>query len=150
MCKLLQERSVWHTYSMTSPALDRALKALGDRWSLQIVKVLLPGAKRYNDLAAELVGIAPNVLAARLRHLMAAQLVDARAYQERPRRLQYALSPDGRSLADVLGVLETWAEQVDGGSSTHVHGPCGTALHWIRWCPTCEQVDDAGDHAVWL
>ena len=135
---------------MTSRALDRALTALGDRWSLQIVKVLLPGPKRYNDLMAALDTIAPNVLAARLRHLTAAQLVEAQPYQDRPRRMEYSLTPDGRSLADVLGVLETWADNVDGGTSSQLHSVCGTALQWRPWCPTCEQIDVPSDGAIWV
>lgn len=134
----------------STTALDRALTALGDRWSLQIVKALLPGAKRYNELAAELDAIAPNVLAARLRHLARARLIDMVPYQERPRRMQYSLTPDGRSLADVLGVLETWADSVDGGTPSRIHGACGTALQWRRWCPTCDRIDAGDDEAIWI
>jgi DNA-binding HxlR family transcriptional regulator len=136
---------------MPSPALDRALVALGDRWTLQIVEVLLSGPKRYNDLSAQVTGIAPNVLAARLRHLEQARLVEATPYQERPRRLAYSLTADGKSLADVLGVLETWAESMDGGiDSRSMHQVCGTPLEWQPWCPTCQQVALPDDTPVWL
>jgi DNA-binding HxlR family transcriptional regulator len=135
---------------MTSPALDRALSALGDRWSLQIVEVLLTGAKRYNDLAAEVTGIAPNVLASRLRHLEHARLVDSTPYQDRPRRLEYSLTADGRSLADVLGVLESWAGQMEGGADRPTHSACGTALEWRPWCPSCEEIATPDDAPVWI
>jgi DNA-binding HxlR family transcriptional regulator len=131
-------------------ALDRALSALGDRWSLQIVKALLAGPQRYNDLSMTVVGIAPNVLASRLRHLEAARLVDARPYQERPRRLEYALTEEGLSLGDVLGVLETWASRTNGTAPTHVHQRCGTPIEWRPWCPTCDEPAQATDDPIWL
>ncbi len=140
---------------MSSPALGRALKALGDRWTLQIVEVLLGGPKRYNDLAAEVVGIAPNVLASRLRHLEHARLVESRPYQDRPRRLEYSLTADGRSLADVLGVLETWADRASGpveatDNPRVVHQRCGTPIEWKPWCPTCHEVALPDDTPVWI
>ena len=49
--------------------LDRGLARVGDRWTLLIVDALLQGAKRYSDLAHAVDGIAPNILAARLRKL---------------------------------------------------------------------------------
>ena len=49
--------------------LDRGLAGVGDRWTLLIVDALLQGAKRYSDLAHAVDGIAPNILAARLRKL---------------------------------------------------------------------------------
>ncbi len=135
---------------MTSPALDRALSVLGDRWSLQVVEVLLTGPKRYNDLAADVTGIAPNVLAARLRHLEQAGLVDARPYQERPRRLEYSLTADGKSLVDVLGVLEAWAGQQEGGADRRTHAVCGTPLEWRPWCPNCGEIATPDDAPVWI
>jgi DNA-binding HxlR family transcriptional regulator len=146
---------------MNERPLDRALVALGDRWSLQIVEALLAGPKRYNDLVDVVGGIAPNVLAARLRHLEAARLVEATPYQERPRRMSYALTADGSSLGDVLRVLASWASRSHGGEPHDHHSVCGTPLEWRAWCPTCEELaqpsNDAGsgtvaggEQAVWL
>ncbi len=127
------------------PALDRALTALGDRWSLQLVRALLAGPSRYNDLSGALGGIAPNVLAARLRHLEAAGLLAAEPYQERPRRFVYRLTEDGRELADVLAVLEAWASRRSRGDGAQVHDACGTPVQWRAWCPTCEVPADEGE-----
>jgi DNA-binding HxlR family transcriptional regulator len=133
---------------MQSAALDRALGALGDRWSLQLVRALLGGPRRYNDLSTALGGIAPNILAARLRHLEAAGLVAAEPYQERPRRFEYRLTEDGRELGDVLAVLEAWAGRRSSGSGARLHDACGTPVEWRAWCPTCELPADDPD--VWV
>lgn len=113
---------------MRSPALDRALLLVGDRWSLLIVAALMDGDLRYNDLAEQLSpiagspdepdveqrrgsAIAPNVLASRLRHLESARLIAAEPYQDRPRRFRYSLTRDGRELSAVLVALEAWGDR---------------------------------------
>jgi DNA-binding HxlR family transcriptional regulator len=60
--------------------LDRGLAQVGDRWTLLIVDALLDGPKRYSDLAHAVEGIAPNILAARLRRLKQNGLVVASPY----------------------------------------------------------------------
>jgi DNA-binding HxlR family transcriptional regulator len=53
-----------------------ALGLVGERWTLLVVRELMHGPKRYTDLAAELPGIGTNILAARLKELEAAGLVE--------------------------------------------------------------------------
>lgn len=118
-------------------ALALGLDQIGDRWSLLIVRALLGGARRYNELSGEVVGIAPNVLAARLRHLEEHRLVSSTPYQERPRRLSYELTSNGRELGTVLGALSSWAARQHGFKERRVHKTCGTPLVWTPWCPTC-------------
>jgi DNA-binding HxlR family transcriptional regulator len=113
-------------------------------------RALLAGPQRYNELSALVAGIAPNVLASRLRHLEAARLVDARPYQDRPRRFEYALTEEGLSLGDVLGVLETWAARTNGTATSQIHRACGTPIEWRPWCPTCAEPAVATDEPVWL
>ncbi|MER3418658.1 MAG: transcriptional regulator, partial [Chloroflexota bacterium] len=80
-------------------ALETALEQVGDRWSLRIVAVLLDGPRRFGELAAVVPGIAPNVLADRLRRLARTGIVVARPYERRPVRYEYALTADGAELA---------------------------------------------------
>ena len=85
-----------HGHHRSNPP-DRGLARVGDRWTLLIVDALLEGAKRYSDLAHAVDGIAPNILAARLRKLERDGLVVARPYSHRPRRLSYELPPTAKS-----------------------------------------------------
>ena len=64
------------SYNQYCP-LARALDVLGERWTLLVLRELLPGQKRYSDLLEGLPGIGPNVLAARLKNLAAAPEFDA-------------------------------------------------------------------------
>lgn len=129
-------------------ALGAALDRVGDRWSLQLVEALLAGPLRYGELAAAVAGIAPNILADRLRRLERAGLLTGTPYSQRPLRLAYALTSDGRELAGALRLLADWGARQGGGRESGGdplrHATCGTPLE-ARWhCPTCGGVvDDA-------
>jgi DNA-binding HxlR family transcriptional regulator len=128
--------------AQTSP-LEHALSRVGDRWTLLVIDALLDGPRRFNELSAEVAGIAPNILTQRVRHLEREGLVVARPYSERPRRFAYELSARGRELAGALRLLADWgAGQADDGELTR-HAVCGTPLEARLYCPTCERaVDD--------
>ena len=79
----------------TTP-LEAALDRVGDRWSLLLVEALLDGPRRFNELGEVVTGIAPNILSDRLRRLERGRIVVATPFQERPQRLSYALTTDGR------------------------------------------------------
>ena len=131
---------------MAAAPLDRALARVGDRWTLLLVEALLDGPCRYGELADSITGIAPNILAARLKRLEHDGLVTATPYSERPLRHHYALTADGRELASALAVLAAWAARVEGLPAPRYHATCGTALETRPWCPTCSRVVD-GDEA---
>src|SRR3954462_12632302 len=88
--------------------LEAALERVGDRWSLLIVEGLLDGPRRFNELAAAVPGIAPNILTDRLRRLERERILVATPYQQRPPRMSYALTADGHDLASALRLLADW------------------------------------------
>ena len=123
--------------------LDRALTRVGDRWTLLVVEALLDGPRRYGELAAAIAGIAPNILAARLRKLEIDGLAITVPYSSRPPRVRYELTSDGRDLAGALSVLAGWAARVESiPDGTREHEACGTPLEVRFWCPTCDQIVD--------
>jgi DNA-binding HxlR family transcriptional regulator len=130
----------------TTP-LAAALERIGDRWSPQIVEALLAGPLRYGELQAAIAGIAPNILADRLRRLESGGLLAASAYAERPPRFEYRLTSEGRALAGALRLLADWGAVHGGGPAgghdAIRHGACGTALEARWYCPTCGEVVDA-------
>lgn len=82
-----------------------ALDAVGDRWTLLILRELLIGERRFTDLRAALPGLAPNLLADRLRDLRAQGLVEQRELPPPAARSVYAVTDDGRGAAPVLQAL---------------------------------------------
>jgi DNA-binding HxlR family transcriptional regulator len=120
--------------------LDAALDVIGDRWTLLIVHRLLTGPGRFNELMAEVAGIAPNILTKRLRHLETNGIIVARAYSQKPVRLQYELTAAGNDLGLTVQNLRAWGLARGGRrSARHV---CGTELETRPWCPHCEAVVD--------
>lgn len=128
-----------------STPLATALEHVGDRWSLLVVEALLDGPRRFNELADAVTGIAPNILTDRLRRLERERIVVATPYQQRPPRMSYSLTTDGRDLASALRMLADWGarrsadDDVDGSAGGQLrHSRCGTPLEARWYCPTCD------------
>ncbi|MGH3100453.1 MAG: winged helix-turn-helix transcriptional regulator [Thermoleophilia bacterium] len=132
----------------TSP-LAAALERVGDRWSLLLIEALLEGPRRFGELSEAVAGIAPNILADRLRRLEGERIVRATPYSERPPRFTYALTDVGHELAGVLRLLADWGSRGSAHAEPMRHAACGTPVEARWWCPTCEQVvDDPDDEVV--
>ena len=84
------------------------LDLVGDRWSLVLVRDMVNGKRRFGEFLESPEGIPTNVLAARLKAMRAAGLVEKAPYSERPLRHAYQLSAKGRSLLPVLQALCRW------------------------------------------
>jgi DNA-binding HxlR family transcriptional regulator len=84
--------------------LARALDVIGERWTLVLVRQLLSGPKGFQDLRQR-TGIAPRVLSARLRQLVASGFVEPVAPHGRS---LYAVTERGRSLEPVIAAIARW------------------------------------------
>ena len=89
-----------------------ALELIGDRWALLVIRDLSLGLRRYDDLRAS-TGIPAATLAARLKHLTAAGIVERVPYQARPPRDEYRLTTKGRDLWKVSVALREWGDRWD-------------------------------------
>jgi DNA-binding HxlR family transcriptional regulator len=132
-------------------SLDGAARKIGDRWSLRLIAALLDGDRTFSELAAEVDGIAPNILTARLKALQRDALIAARPYQHRPLRMRYSLTTPGRRLGDAVSLLAEWGAKRQGRSTLPHHETCGTPLELRPWCPTCETAVEttAPDELIW-
>ena len=86
----------------------RGLDVVGDRWILLIVRELLEGPRRYNELLHGLPGVATNLLAQRLQDLVEAGVIEQRTDHT------YALTQWGEGLRDVIHSLGRWARPLMG------------------------------------
>ena len=118
-------------------ALRDALDQIGDRWSLVVIRALLDGPRRFQELAEQISGIAPNVLSQRLKQLEQQALVVSRPYSRRPLRLSYELTARGSDLADAVRLLASWGARGSSGAAAPRHATCGTPLETRWYCPTC-------------
>ncbi|HSZ46757.1 MAG TPA: winged helix-turn-helix transcriptional regulator [Streptosporangiaceae bacterium] len=86
----------------------RSLDVVGERWALLIVRELLLGPKRFNDLLAGLPGASPNVISQRLRELSGAGVIRQRDLGPPARVRVYELTDWGRELEPVILHLGQW------------------------------------------
>lgn len=98
-------------------AIAQASAVVGDWWTLLIVRDIVSGLHRFDELQSEL-GISRKVLSERLGSLVQRGLVERRLYQMRPPRHEYVLTPVGRGLLPVLIALQDWGSRFIMGDGT--------------------------------
>jgi len=101
------------------PRFHYAVELLGRRWIGAIVRVLMTGPHRFNELLAAVPGLSDRLLTERLRELEREGIVTRTVHDERPVRVTYALTESGESLDPILRQIADWAER------------------WVDWTPTC-------------
>lgn len=88
------------------------VEAIGDKWALLLIRDLLIGPRRYDELR-ESLGIPPATLANRLKHLEIGGILERVRYHERPPRDEYRLTPKGRDLWKISLALREWGDRWD-------------------------------------
>lgn len=100
---------------MTAEALpdcpvETTLALITSRWKILIVRDLLAGTKRFSELQRSVGRVSQKMLTQSLRQMEEDGLVERTVYAEVPPRVEYALTPLGRSLESVIGALWAWGE----------------------------------------
>lgn len=123
----------------------KSLELVGERWTLLIVRDLLPGPSRFQDFQKSLKGIAPNILSERLKLMEEHGLIARRLYSDHPPRAEYLLTDKGRELGLVVGALAQWGSRHLHPERALVNEACGHPVRLVYYCPECrERVRGAG------
>ncbi|MGB3291045.1 MAG: helix-turn-helix domain-containing protein [Burkholderiaceae bacterium] len=93
--------------------VETTLKVIGGKWKVLIIHFLLEGTKRFGELARCLGRISPRTLAQQLRELEEDGVVIRIDYKEVPPRVEYAISPLGRTLSPILHAMGDWGEALE-------------------------------------
>jgi DNA-binding HxlR family transcriptional regulator len=93
------------------PRYHHAVELLGRRWAGAIVRVLLSGPMRYNELRTRIPDISDRMLAERLRELEAEDILVRTVIPEAPIGVEYALTDKGRALEVPVMAIGKWAEK---------------------------------------
>jgi DNA-binding HxlR family transcriptional regulator len=88
--------------------LDATLRVISGKWKPLIIYFLLQGPNRYGALKRAIRDVSDKVLIQQLKELEADKVVKRTDYKEVPPRVDYSLTPLGRSLAEALEPLCTW------------------------------------------
>jgi DNA-binding HxlR family transcriptional regulator len=101
--------------------LNASVEMLGDRWSLLIIRdMMLRGARTYKEFMECYEGIATNILADRLRKLIAYGIITTEADPSDGRKVTYLLTEKGIDLAPVLTEMVLWAAAHEDTGNQHL------------------------------
>ena len=92
-------------------AISTTLARIGDKWTLLVVELLADGPMRFNEMRRTIGSISQRMLTLTLRGLERDGLVTRSVTATVPARVDYALTPLGRSLLDVVNVVSRWADE---------------------------------------
>ncbi len=90
----------------------QAARLLDGKWTTLIIRDLLSGKKRYNELLKSLSGISPKMLAARLKFLESEAIISKRIFPVIPPHTEYALTALGKKLARVIYAMRDFGNQL--------------------------------------
>ena len=115
------------------------LEIVGERWTILILRDIFLGIRRFEDMQRDL-GVARNILQARLERLIEHGILVKRPYQERPLRSEYRLTEKGADLWPVLVSMLQWGDHyaLEGERPIILqHRGCGGELDTRRRCVVC-------------
>jgi DNA-binding HxlR family transcriptional regulator len=125
----------------------RTLEIVGEKWALLAVREVFLGNRRFDEMVRR-TGAPRDTLAARLRTLVEAEILERRQYSEHPARFEYRLTEAGRELYPVILTLMRWGDR-------HLAGPdgpplvlehdCGHRLVAQVVCAACREPVSASD-----
>jgi DNA-binding HxlR family transcriptional regulator len=127
------------SFAGMSCSVAKTLDIVGEWWTLLILRDSFLGVTRFDDWQRRL-GIARNVLSARLDVLVEQGILERRQYHEHPPRDEYVLTRKGSDLAPVLDALRVWGDHYlapDGPPALLVHDDCGAATTPVVHCSHC-------------
>jgi len=115
----------WYTYSSMGKPMrpnvfsaecgsQQVLELIADKWTALVIYALAQGTKRYSELQREIGGVSQKMLTQTLRSLERDGLVERTVYPVVPPKVEYSLTPLGRTLIEPLRSICKWAE-------THLH-----------------------------
>jgi DNA-binding HxlR family transcriptional regulator len=115
----------------------RTLDVVGEWWTLMIVRDAFRGAQRFEEFKS--IGMADNILSARLKRLVDEGIFERRKYQDRPERYEYKLTEKGRDLLNVVGAMASWGlKWTEGPDITGIrHEVCGHKVTMKAYCEEC-------------
>ena len=135
-------------YDSGTCSVARTLEVLGDRWTVLVLRDVVNGVHRFDDIQRHL-GVARDVLTKRLAALLEHGVIERVEYREpgSRRRHEYRATAAGRALRPVLMAMIAWgdAHRGDGRGAPLVvrHEGCGAPVHIAVECEAGHRIDPA-------
>jgi DNA-binding HxlR family transcriptional regulator len=120
-------------------SVARTLEIVGEKWALLAVREVFLGNRRFDEMTRR-IGAPRDTLAARLRSLVSAGILERRQYSEHPARYEYRLTKAGQELYPVILTLMRWGDKHlagDDGPPMAFEHACGHPLVAKVVCEAC-------------
>lgn len=122
-----QEGDVHHPSSCRA---REVLQRVGDKWSMLVIDLLGQDTKRFSELHRSIDGVTSRMLTVTLRGLERDGIVSRTIHPVIPPRVDYELTPMGRTLLDTVGQLVSWADshlpEIDAARAAYDAGHSGS------------------------
>ena len=92
----------------TECPVEYTASILSNKWKCLILRDLLEGTKRFNELNKSIVGISAKVLTENLRELEKDGIVKRKTYAVVPPKVEYSLSPKGEELKPIIDLMKEY------------------------------------------
>jgi DNA-binding HxlR family transcriptional regulator len=125
-------------------SIARTLDIVGEKWALLAVREVFLGDRRFDEMVKR-TGAPRDTLAARLRTLVDAGVLERRPYSEHPARFEYFLTEAGKDLYPVIVTLRQWGDRHlagEAGPPATFEHRCGATLHAQLVCEGCGETLD--------
>ena len=89
-------------------AIETTLEVISRKWTVLVLLEIISGTQRFSELQKTLRGISPRTLSLRLASLEKTGIIERTVFPEVPPRVEYRLTPLGRTLEPILSAMEKW------------------------------------------
>ena len=100
--------------TFTDCPVEYTASLIANKWKIIILRELLTGTKRYNELTRSVVGISAKVLTENLRELEKDGIINRKVYPEVPPRVEYSLTKKGEDLKDDIETMKVFGLKYKG------------------------------------
>jgi DNA-binding HxlR family transcriptional regulator len=128
-------------------SIARTLDVVGEKWALLAVREVFLGNRTFDEMVRR-TGAPRDTLAARLRTLTGAGILERRQYCEHPARFDYHLTGAGRDLYPIIVTLMRWGDEHlagDSGPPLVLRHRCGHQMVAQVVCEACGEALEARD-----
>lgn len=128
-------------------SVAQCLEVIGERWTPLILRDVLMGVSRFDQLQARL-GISRNILTDRLNWLVEKGVLEKVPYQENPERYDYKLTEKGSDLWRVVTAMREWGDRwaaPNGPSVQLLHKSCDHRVSTVMVCSECGKALDLSE-----
>ena len=88
--------------------VEMVIDLVSGKWKLLILRELMKGTRRFSQLQRSIPGITQKMLTKQLRDLESAGIVSRKVYPQVPPKVEYSLTPIGKSLREIFDAMHRW------------------------------------------